>query len=792
MPTVLSRACARWPRFFVVAAAGIAAFSIPAHAENWVSIGPTGAGANGNGRARGMLLRPRSVGYEVYLGASSGGIWWRDSVVDNWTPVGDKLPNLRVGGLWVDPTDSNVPAAKMAVGTGTDTIGHGLGNGSGFYYTTDGGLNWREAARINGASSPRQVFKIIYDAGNPNTLVAATDTGMYLSTDGGQGWRRQQAGIFHDVAVDGGNAATLYACRVDWPSGIYRSPDFGWTWPDRFSNADDADIPPGAEFQVTAIGTCKGVAGAVALLVGYKAPGAPDWTIRTVLRSVDAGASWTNITGDIPVGQSEIYHARAITFRPNNVNEIYVGSVELYRTTNAGDADATRWTSIDHGHDDVNQLSFYATSGDNVLWICNDGGLYRYNVGGTTENWNGNTAFGLRASEMYCLDAKENPATGSLTVVAGLQDNSIVRTTDGGSTWTYHSSGDGIDGQIVDDRTGECYVSISSGYGGGAMVDRLFPDGHTERVNVSGSADVGYLWFDCLRNPSRIYAQQYLQPPGDPPPPDHKYILSQALPATPDNWTTEFEVPTTMHRMMGSPLDGTIYVSFWAPNNTLVVARRNTPWDITTRVYTNPDGIPLDGSPATVHCSISRPGRVWVGCERPPWDPPGQHMILYHDGYTDTWEDRTGNLIGLLHGVSVVAMPFQEDELYAATDIGVYHTTDGGQTWAPFADGMPTLSVSGMKLIKRTTGTDTLVVSTFGRGVWKRDVPGIPIVYVDARNSGTENGTFDHPFNTFAEGQAAVPSGGILALHGDTYMNAPITLSNPMTIQAYELPASIR
>jgi hypothetical protein len=59
-------------------------------------------------------------------------------------------------------------------------------------------------------------------------------------------------------------------------------------------------------------------------------------------------------------------------------------------------------------------------------------------------------------------------------------------------------------------------------------------------------------------------------------------------------------------------------------------------------------------------------------------------------------------------------------------------------------------------------------------------------VYVDARNTGFKDGTYEHPYTTFEEGYAATPNNGILALHGNDYSPISRTLNKPITIQTYE------
>lgn len=64
-------------------------------------------------------------------------------------------------------------------------------------------------------------------------------------------------------------------------------------------------------------------------------------------------------------------------------------------------------------------------------------------------------------------------------------------------------------------------------------------------------------------------------------------------------------------------------------------------------------------------------------------------------------------------------------------------------------------------------------------------------IYVNANWTGTENGNIQTPFNTFAEGESAVPTRGHLWLKAGTYSVAPITINKAMTIRSYEGTATL-
>jgi photosystem II stability/assembly factor-like uncharacterized protein len=85
------------------------------------------------------------------------------------------------------------------------------------------------------------------------------------------------------------------------------------------------------------------------------------------------------------------------------------------------------------------------------------------------------------------------------------------------------------------------------------------------------------------------------------------------------------------------------------------------------------------------------------------------------DGGT-TWTDISGNLPKAPVNDIVVS----GSTLYVADDLGVYQTTDGGATWLRVGTGLPRVPVDDIELV---ASTNQLVAGTFGRGVYKVQLP---------------------------------------------------------------------
>jgi photosystem II stability/assembly factor-like uncharacterized protein len=81
------------------------------------------------------------------------------------------------------------------------------------------------------------------------------------------------------------------------------------------------------------------------------------------------------------------------------------------------------------------------------------------------------------------------------------------------------------------------------------------------------------------------------------------------------------------------------------------------------------------------------------------------------------WVDISGNIP--LGPVNVIREdPVNKDVLYVGTDIGVYVTTDGGETWNVLGGNLPSTFVHDLIIHPRD---NIIVIATHGRGMWALD-----------------------------------------------------------------------
>lgn len=732
----------------------------------WLPVGPTGTptphdGASstttGNGRVAAVHFRGSSGFYDIYAGASTGGVWRRSSISSTWNDMGLTLPTQKVSAIAVKP----INATNIVVGTGDQREG-----GAGIFVSTNAGSTWA-AATFSPSDIPTKVPVILIDPNDNDIMMAATSGGIYRSTNGGMHWVRVQEGNFKELVTRNGTFQIQLAVRVA-PGGLWRSNDSGQTWFEFTTNDDDSDFP--VDFRRARIATCDSSVNTLAMVIGDDDVDDDDWGIETVIFSNDFGNTWRNITGNLDdFYHGQIFHVNAIAIKPDNPNEIYVGVVGLYKTTNANAANPT-WTQIDGGHADVTQLIFTEQTGDNTLWIANDGGLFRHTVNGATVDMNGAGSTGLRVAQCYSVDAERG------MIVTGKQDTGTSRTVDNGVSWKNIGGGDGAFVSITNPIAREFYYS--SGPVPGCCSSTRFQPFAGPPVNIGLSeTDVGLMWYDMIAD--RLFSMTCGIGCG---------VSSQDLPAVAGNWTGNYLVPCDHRAMSGSYLDATLFSTCYDDPSLFV----NQPVNGSYELF--PVGIDVglaDGiaEPWRVFASRENLGESWL-CVR---GRTGWPRILHTTDYWQTFGTITNNLLDVSRVNNLVVMPFTDSqEIIAATDLGVFRTLDGGSTWDPFNTGLPIVNATDIQLDYKTDGFVQLTVSTYGRGVWKRSFFRTPLMYVDDRNFGTQDGTLRYPYRQLESAVNAIPTNGRVAIHGDTYFDAPITITRGMILSAYESAALIR
>lgn len=229
---------------------------------------------------------------------------------------------------------------------------------------------------------------------------------------------------------------------------------------------------------------------------------------RGLLKSTDAGQTWTQITSGLP---TSTYFSR-IKIRPNNSTQLLaaLGNSGLYRSTNSG----TSWSLIISGRiDDV----IFTPTGDTVFAVGGSTGLRRSLDGGATFSAFGT---GLAAGTRTHFDfAKVNPAIMYASVYNSTVN--VYKSTDYGANWTQLPVNSEISSQggqawydlylrvnpynpnkvyvgVIDvfrSTDGSTFTNITNGYAGGNVhVDQHYLFFHPTQENTYFVCNDGGIW----------------------------------------------------------------------------------------------------------------------------------------------------------------------------------------------------------------------------------------------------------------------------------------------------------
>lgn len=347
--------------------------------SNWSIVGPITTYqeglAQGSGQTNVYSFDQCTAQTNVcYCGTEPGEVYKSTNGGLNWTLMSKTIDfGSGVTAIEVHPLDPNMVIA---------------GGNKGLFLSNDGGLTWTNTLPSSGLN----VNEIYILPSNPNLVLAATDKGLYRSTDAAQNWTQLFTQKTYDIKQKPGSSQTLYLLKNN-PSLIkcefFVSTDAGlsWTLQDAgwYNSTDPARIDGGGRLAVSDADPEV----IYAYLIGDSKPN--DFGYIGVYRSNDSGQSWVLPNG--PVGgpyspahpnlamgsptwnYHQGFYNCAIVANPNNANELLIGGLNLYRSSDGAGSFAAVSGYVG------GPLSLHVDNQDfrvigNHTWVTTDGGIY--------------------------------------------------------------------------------------------------------------------------------------------------------------------------------------------------------------------------------------------------------------------------------------------------------------------------------------------------------------------------------------------------------------------------------
>lgn len=422
------------------------------------------------GRTRTLMFDPNDpVHDKLWAGSVTGGLWYNvdPARYGKWTPVNDFWSNLSVSCMTYDPNNTQT----FYIGTGESQTAliiyrESSGRGTGILRSTDAGQTWEFM---------------------PSTMDWAYVTDILVRSENGKSvlYAGVASGVYKGLA------------HRNTPSdGLYRSTDDGSTWTQVLPNIPGKDYPyvpadielnsdssklyVGTTYGVNEDGTDNDRSGAACILVSddginwtvnnsyqqrikanptNKYPGrvmiAPvlsdpnmmyaivasgyvrsdkfiGYGCEFLLKTTDKGATWTEV--NFPAGFASLaWHAFEITVSPFNPNVIWVGGLDVHRTTNGG----TTWTKLSNWaemygngsdfyvHADIHAI-VYQPGSDSKLFIGTDGGVFGSRTASAPDTGVKFFESANSYSTLQYYSCAMHPDAGAIHFIGGLQDNGTM------------------------------------------------------------------------------------------------------------------------------------------------------------------------------------------------------------------------------------------------------------------------------------------------------------------------------------------------------------------------------
>jgi hypothetical protein len=728
---------------------------IPTSAIGSITVDPTDPSGNtiyvGTGEANSS--GDSEAGLGLYRSTDGG---------DSWSLVGPGpagsaavAGNRSIGGVAIDPNNANHILIATRSGTrGVASNGGAVtapGPATGVYESTDGGATFT-------LTRSGTAFEVKFDPSHAGVAYAALGgVGLIRSTTGGTTWETIFSGTrgrysFSPVTLGNGNTRVYLSDANAGSTGsqAYRVDDAGqpaatliassnaaWT---RLSNPVDG-TPGYASYgycdgQCTydmAIASPASRPNMVVLsglmnyneLPPYAPPGGQRSEGRSVLLSTDAGATWTDQTGDAQSpGESQHPDQHAIAFVPSDPDQMFLGSDGGVIRTNGTYTDISSQC-------DTRGLSGVFLS-DCHAWLSR--------VPTMLEPINS----GLGTLQMFSISVSHQDKNLAIT---GTQDNGSLNFS-GSDKWLLGVTGDGGDSGFDAANDNTSFHTYYTGW-----LD----------VNFRGDDPKTWLWVGDQFFPGPPAGESIrMYPPtiADPVTPGTIFEGASHVWRTQDwggdqafleahcNTTNQFGTsdqlftgncgdfqpigPSLTAASLGTrsggnmaALDrGTDSGTLWAAtSNGRVFVSKNADGPAASVTFSRIDTAAQPTRfPSSVSVDESNPNHAIVTYSGYSTSTPGIPGHVYDVVFdpvagTATWTDISYDLGD--QPILDSAFDSTTGDTYVSTDFGVNRLVSGTTTWIPAADGLPTVTVSGLRLTYAKSGTRTLYAATHGRGAYR-------------------------------------------------------------------------
>lgn len=699
-------------------------------------IGPFNVG----GRVRAFTVNWANPN-QLFAAGVSGGMWQSADRGQSWTPVNDDASNLSITFLTQSPFDP----AVIYYCTG-ESSGNSAGiPGDGLYKSIDTGKTFTKLQ-----ASDTVVFdyswRIVHSLVDSHTIFIGTRShGLWRSTDGGQQF--EQVRFFGNRAINDIEVFRDSSIIITIDNlGLFKSPNGE---PGSFTKLTTG--LPASNFGRVELAYCDSFPAYI--YAAFENNGGDG--LEGFYRSTDTGATWQAIGNpDDEYGFNFPWYCLTLAVHPSDSNFVIAGSVGLGYTQNGG----ATWREVAYSHAD-NHIVQFNPANVGEFYVGNDGGMYRYDVR-NMELQVTDLNNGLNITQFY---------TGaffpeSIRMYGGTQDNGTQATKNARPAFDHIFGGDGSFTQVNQQLPDITYISW-------------------QRGNIY-RADDSYLDF-----PSYYRIGNEMDADGDNSIDDGAWFINP-FDISPNDGEHIFFV--TRLRLWKSEFGG----NYWEPATNIISTLQDNPYCVGVSDDENPtvyiggegamlfrqdsvftaqpgDEVNLSG---TVPDSVTNDFIVNITVH-PYYDSviyvafsnfaprPRLYKVTAANTANPVWHNISATLPEGLPVNWVQVSSANDSLLVAATDYGLYVTTDEGQSWVREM-AIPAASIHMIRL-RQTDGK--LFIFTHGRGIWTAQLPDyFPLQVEEPARSPQPLELFPNPAHTqfTIAGITATASYQIMAVSG--------------------------
>jgi len=415
----------------------------------WTSLGanvaPSGSPSNqpgGNGRVNCIAFNPKNSNI-MYVGAPSAGLWRSNNGGTAWSPVNDTFAVVGVSSVVINFQDTSIMYIATGDGDAGDTYTIGI------MKSTNSGRSWHYTSFHPSVQSGYLIRKLVMHPTNPDIMWAATNGGILKTTDGWATYTVSTGiGGTYDIELKPGDPTVVYASTT---TGFYKSTDSGETF-----TAVTLPTPPTSGFLRIAIAVSAAAPANVYVVCGRNdvSPYTNYAGFGGFYKSTNSGTSFTEVYDETTANHNllgwstsfsdtggQSWYDLDITVNPGIADEIYIGGVNIIKSTNGG----TNWTcnaywmtgyGFAYCHADHHAFAWLPSS-TTTLFNGNDGGIFKTTNNGTA--WS-DISNNLCLNQLWGMGIS---TTNSGLIMTGWQDNGLNKLLSG--TWTHVRGGDGME-----------------------------------------------------------------------------------------------------------------------------------------------------------------------------------------------------------------------------------------------------------------------------------------------------------------------------------------------------------